>query len=157
MNNQIGVTAFIADVNRRIATNLAQQRSTHAFILEISDAYAFIRLQDWRHPRQFLKQMAGPPPVRFGTTGFKQTIVDDQNPARHYTAFVFVGYWLPTLLAVLVLWVWEILGFFRYRFRWSVRDIRCGYIGIRHGRQVRQHGPAMLAQLIERDLVENGK
>lgn len=156
MNDQTGVTAFIADVKARAATNLAQQRSTQAFIQEISDVYAFIRLQDWRYPLKFLKQMAGPPPVRFGTTGFKRAIVDDQNPARHYTAFVFVGYWLPMPLAVLVLWAWEILGFFRYRFHWSRQDLTCGYIGIRHGRQVRRYGPTVLVQLIERDLVERG-
>lgn len=154
MNEQTSVAAFIADVKIRTATNLAAQQSTRQFILEISDAYAFIRLQDWHRPLQFLKQMSGEPPIKFGITGFKPTIVDDQNPARHYTAFVFVGYWLPAPLAVIVLWAWEILGFFRYRLRWSWRDLECGYIGIRHGRQVRRQGPAVLAQLIERDLVE---
>ena len=154
MNEQTGVAAFIADVQTRTAKSLAAQRPTHAFILEISDAYAFIRLQDWRHPLQFLKQMSGEPPIKFGTTGFKPAIVDDKNPARHYTAFVFVGYWLAMPLAMMVLWAWEILGFFRYGFRWSGRDIECGYIGIRHGRLVRRHGPAVLARLIERDLVE---
>ncbi|MCE7983220.1 MAG: hypothetical protein DYG89_18765 [Caldilinea sp. CFX5] len=154
MNEQPGAAAFIADVKTRTTKSLAEQRSTRAFILEISDAYAFIRLQDWRRPHRFLKQMAGEPPIKFGTTGFKRAIVDDQNPARHYTAFVFVGYWLSAPLAVMVLWAWEILGFFRYRFRWSWRDLQCGYIGIRHGRLVRRHGPSVLAPLIERDLVE---
>jgi hypothetical protein len=155
MNDQTGAAAFIADVQTRTAKSLATQRPTQAFILEISDAYAFIRLQDWRRPLHFLKQMSGEPPIKFGTTGFKRTIVDDQNPARHYTAFVFVGYWLSAPLAFFVLWAWEILGFFRYRFHWSWRDLECGYIGIHHGRLVRRHGPAVLAPLIERDLVED--
>lgn len=154
MKEQTGAAAFVADIKARTATCMAEQRSTREFILEISDAYAFIRLQDWRRPFRFLKQMAGEPPIKFGTTGFIPTIVDDQNPARHYTAFVFVGYWLPIPLSVLVLWAWEILGFFRYHYRWSQRDLACGYIGIRHGRLVRRHGPTVLAGLIERDLLE---
>lgn len=149
-----GVSAFIADVKARAARSIEQSCSTRDFILEISDAYAFIRLQDWRRPLRFLKQMAGTPPITFGTAGFKCTIVDDENPARHYTAFVFVGYWLPTPLAFLVLWAWEILGFIRYRWRWSSRDMQCGYIGVHHGRQVRKQGTAVLADLIAQDLVE---
>jgi hypothetical protein len=149
-----GVSAFMADVKARAAKNMEQGRTTRDFILEISDAYAFIRLQDGRRPLQFLKQMAGAPPLLFGTAGFKRSIVDDENPARHYTAFVFVGYWLPTPLAFLVLYAWEILGFIRYHWRWSANDMACGYIGIRHGRQVRKQGATVLVGLIERDLVE---
>lgn len=154
MKEQRGVAAFITDVKARTARSTATGQSATQFILEISDAYAFIRLQDWRTPLRFLQQMAGEPPVQFGTRGFKRRIVDDKNPARHYTAFVFIGYWLPTPLAHLVLWAWEILGFVRYRGKWSQPDIRCGRLGIRHGRQVRQHGPEVLAGLIERDLAE---
>lgn len=152
MSKQTGVAALITDVKARAAKTVAEDRRTREFILEIGDAYAFIRLADWRHPIQFLAQLAGAPPVRFGTKGFKRAIVDDQNPARHYTAFVFVGYWLPTPFALLVLWAWEILGFFRYGWHWSPADMRCGRIGIRHGRQVRRQGPTVLADLIARDL-----
>lgn len=147
-----GIAAFINDVEKRVAKHLAEQRPPHDFILEIGDAYAFIRLTDWRRPLQFLRQLAGEPPIRFGTTGFKRALVDDQNPARHYTAFVFVGYWLPTPLALLVLWAWEVLGFFRYGGKWSEGDMRSGRIGIGHGRQVRRHGPTVLADLIRHDL-----
>ncbi|MEZ4729101.1 MAG: hypothetical protein R3E79_18360 [Caldilineaceae bacterium] len=152
MKEQTGVVALMADVKTRAAQGSATGSTTRAFILDIADAYAFIRLEDWRHPRRFLQQMAGAPPITFGTQGFRRALVDDQNPARHYTAFVFVGYWLPIPFAVLVLWAWEILGFFRYRGHWSQPDIRNGYIGIRHGRQVRQHGPTILADLIEQEL-----
>lgn len=154
MKEPTGIAAFLTDVNARATQAGITGCSTSAFILDIGDAYAFIRLRDWRRPLQFLKQMAGAPPLQFGTAGFNPAIVDDKNPARHYTAFVFVGYWLPTPLALLVLWAWEILGFLRYHGRWSRRDIRCGRIGIRHGRQVRRHGPRVLADLIERDLAE---
>lgn len=152
MKEQSGAAAFIADVKSRATRSMTAGQSTTQFILEIGDAYAFIRLADWCTPLRFLKQMAGAPPLQFGARGFKQSIVDDKNPARHYTAFVFVGYWLPTPLALVVLWAWEILGFVRYHGKWSQPDMRCGRLGIRHGRLVRQQGPSVLAGLIERDL-----
>jgi len=152
MARQQGIEAFLADIKRRVNDLQQQGRGTDDFIREISDRYAFIRLHDIGRPRQFLRQLAGEPPLKFGTTGFRRDLVDDKNPARHYTAFVFVGYWLPLVLAIPVLWAWEILGFIRYGGHWSQADIRNGYIGLRHGRQVRQHGAAILPQLIERDL-----
>ena len=112
-----GVDDFIAEIRKRAETVGSQRRDCNRFIREIADDYAFIRLDDISHLRKFLVQMAGAPPVRFGTDGFNPTIVDDHNPARHYTAFVFVGYWLPGILAVAMLWLWEILGYVRYNFR----------------------------------------
>ena len=147
-----GVDGLISDVRRRAAGLSRDRHQTNQFVLHIAEDYAFIRLQDVTRLRKFLGQMAGAPPIRFGTQGFRPAIVDDSNPARHYTAFVFVGYWLPALPAILTLWIWEIAGYFRYHFRWSANDIRCGLIGIRHGRLVRRHGPGILAQLIARDL-----
>ena len=123
-------------------------------MLRISEDYAHIRLQDLWHPLRFFKQMAGKPPVQFGTEGFRKELVDDYAPARHYTAFVFTGFWLSYPLAVAALWGWELLGFVRYGGKWSKNDMRMGYVGIRHGRQVRRYGPAILPQLIRRDLVE---
>ncbi len=148
---QKGFAAFLDDLNAQLAA--AQQRgdSTHAFILQIAERYAYIRLADIKQPLRFLKQLSGKPPHCFGTAGFRRTIVDDEEPARHYMAFVFVGYWLPTLLAVPVLWAWEILGFFRYG-HWSQPDMRSGYLGIRHGRAVRKAGATLLPTLIQRDL-----
>lgn len=157
MANQEGIAALLADVNRRVRQAEKEGRSTADFVGEISEYYAFIRLSDLRYPRQFLRQLAGDPPLKFGTIGFRRELVDDQNPARHYTAFVFVGYWLPLLVAIPVLWAWEVLGFFRYGGHWSQPDIRNGYIGLRHGRQVRRHGAAILPQLIARDLDGRGQ
>ncbi|MDQ3248976.1 MAG: hypothetical protein M3Q45_07155 [Chloroflexota bacterium] len=151
-NRPGGFATFLADVERCVAAAAPGWTGTQQFVCAISDCYAFIRLQDLRHPVRFLRQAAGDPPMQFGTDGFNPTIVDDKNPARHYTAFVFVGFWLPLILAVLVLWLWEILGFLRYGFRWSANDIRCGYVGIRHGRQVRRGGPGVLPALVRRDL-----
>ena len=156
MAHKEGIEAFLADVNQRVRQVEEQGRSTNDFMSEIGERYAFIRLHDLNRPHQFLRQLAGEPPLKFGTTGFRRELVDDQNPARHYTAFVFVGYWLPLPLAIGVLWAWELLGFFRYRGHWSQPDIRNGYIGLRHGRQVRRHGAAVLPELIARDLDGRG-
>ncbi len=150
------MAAFLADVEQCVAAAPPGWAGSKQFIRIISDRYAFIRLADLKHPLRFLKQAEGNPPIQFGTHGFKATIVDDKNPARHYTAFVFVGFWLPTLLATLVLWIWEILGFIRYGGQWSSNDMRCGQVGIQHGRLVRRDGPAVLPGLIKRDLAEDG-
>lgn len=150
-----GFDGFVADVRQRVKATTPDWKGTKHFILEIADCYAFVRPRDIVHPLRFLKQAAGQPPLQFGVQGFRKSLVDDENPARHYTAFVFVGFWLPTLLAMFVLWTWEILGFFRYRFKWSQPDIRSGMIGIRHGRAVRRSGAYILPDLIVRDLGEN--
>jgi len=149
-----GYNAFLQDLNKQIKAAEEEKQSTKEFIEQIADRYAYIRLADLHRPIQFLKQLSGKPPVRFGTAGFRAAIVDDQEPARHYTAFVFVGYWLPLILAQPLLWAWEILGFFRYG-HWSQPDIRSGNLGIRHGRAVRKAGPAVLPTLIQRDLSEH--
>lgn len=149
-----GFAHFYADLSQRVEWALEAQTPSRRFVLEISDVYAFIRLRDLRRPLQFFKQLSGEPPLKFGTQGFKMSLVDDKHPARHYTAFVFVGYWLPAALALLTLWAWEILGFVRYGGHWSQPDLRCGIVGIRHGRRVRRYGPGVLPGLIKRDLAE---
>lgn len=145
-----GVDAFIADVSRRAAA--ARANSTFRFILDISADYAYIHLHDAWHPVRFLSQLASAPPVQFGTAGFERALVDDDAPARHYTAFVFIGFWLPKRLSTCVLWGWEILGFFRYGGDWSSPDIRMGRVGIRHGEFVRRYGPTVLPGLIAAEL-----
>jgi hypothetical protein len=143
-----GIDPFIAFVcaqaGRAMRGHATQRQCVHA----IADQVAYLRLGDLWDPLRFLSQLAGEPPMRFGTTGFDPSVVDDQNPARHYLAFVWVGYWLPGYLAMLVLWMWEILGFVRYGGVWSWPDIRSGQIGIRHGRLVRRYGVVVLPGLI---------
>lgn len=156
MTQSKGLSGFIAHVNKRIAETPAGMRGKIAFVLLIGQDYANIRLGDVWQPLRFLKQMAGSPPVQFGQRGFKAELVDDYAPARHYTAFVFVGFWLPYLPAIIVLWLWEVLGFIRYKGHWSPADIRMGYVGIRHGALLRRSQPAVLPRLIERDLGERG-
>jgi len=85
-----------------------------------------------------------------GPSGTKQFIWDI---SERYTAFVFLGFFFAYPLAVIGLWLWEVAGFIRYKGQWSQRDITCGYVGIRHGRQVRKHGPTVLPNLVADDLV----
>jgi hypothetical protein len=154
--NPGGVDAFIADLSRHVAAASPGWAGTVRFMLQIGEAYAFIRLQDLYNPLRFLKQLEGAPPVQFGTEGFHHSLVEpgDANPARHYLAFLFIAFWLPTWLTVPILYAWEILGYLRYRFHWSQEDMRSGWIGIRHGRLVRQYGPTILPALVARDLAE---
>ncbi|NJN84327.1 MAG: hypothetical protein HC802_19980, partial [Caldilineaceae bacterium] len=134
----MGVDAFIVHMSATIQRLMQAGASSDRALLVLGEYYANICLRDATRPAQFLKQMAGAPPVGFGIEGFRTDLVDDQNPARHYIAFVFVGYWLPALFAVAVLWMWEMAGFVRYRGHWSQNDIRSGYVGIRHGRLLRK-------------------
>lgn len=147
-----GCTAFLADVRTRVKEATANEMETKNFVLQSARRYSNIDVNDAiRRPKQFLVQISGSPPVCFGTPGFVEKIVDDQEPARHYTAFVFVGYWLPKILAIPVLWAWEFLGMIRYG-HWSQPDVRSGYIGIDHGRAIRKQGFTLWPELIERDL-----
>jgi len=149
-----GVDAFIADVSRQVACTPWNRRGAIQFVRCIGDRYAYIRLQDVWQPLRFLRQMAGDPPVQFGAHGFAAHLVDDPAPARHYTALLFVGFWLPKPLATAVLWLWEGLGFVRYHGHWSQPDMRMGRVGIRHGRLLARYGPTILPALIAADLAE---
>src|SRR5687767_6358620 len=90
-----------------------EQGNTAQVIRRLGEDFAYIRWQDVGKPLTFLRQMAGEPPIRLGTQGFRRDLVDDHNPARHYMAFVVMGYQLPYLLAVAVLYLWEIAGYLR--------------------------------------------
>ena len=124
------------------------------FILRIGEECAGIFSQDVTSPLRFLRQMAGAPPRQFGARGFAPELVDDDNPARHYIAFVFVGFWLPTPLAWVVLYAWEVAGFVRYRGYWSPNDVASGRVGIAHGCWLRRTGPTVLAGLAAAALAE---
>lgn len=146
-----GLDALVDAVERYRTEAKGDSRTV---VRRLGEDFAYIRWQDITNPLRFLRQMAGNPPVRLGVRGFRKDLVDDENPARHYIAFVIVGYWLPRPLADVVLWLWEIAGFVRYGGTWSAPDLASGYVGIRHGRQVRRHGIGVLAGLIRRDLAE---
>ena len=147
-----GFDAFIAYLSTQAQAAPPGFAGSAWYILRVSEDCAYIRLQDMWQPLRFLRQMAGAPPLRFGTGGFSPEHVDDSNPARHYMAFVFVGFWLPPLLGVLVLYAWEIAGFLRYRFQWSPHDVTSGKLGLRHGGIIRTYGPTVHPALVAAEL-----
>lgn len=149
-----GVDALIAGVSAYARQSLRGARSADWFVRTLAEQYAFIKLGDLHRPWRFLRQMAGAPPVQLGADGFRRDLVDDYNPARHYMAFVFIGFYLPGFSAALMLWLWEIASFVRYGGEWSWPDMASGRIGIAHGRLVRRYGPAVLPGLIAGELAE---
>lgn len=149
---QGGLRRFIDEISFYAGQAERGWQSSARFVLRISEVYAYIRPRDLGNPRRFLKQMAGAPPVQLGTDGFRPELVDDRNPARHYVALLFVGFWLPEPLARLALYAWEVAGFIRYRGHWSQADVRCGLVGLRHGKLVRRYGPTVLPALIAAEL-----
>lgn len=154
---ETGIDAFIADTSRLAGRYSLTAGGCREFVLDFCEQAAFIRLADVGRPLRFLRQMAGAPPRRWGTEGFRLGLLDDTNPARHYAAFLFVGYWLPWLAGALFLWLWELAGFLRYGFYWSVPDTRSGFVGLWHGRLLRRYGHTILPSLLARDLWESGQ
>ena len=151
-----GIDALIRAASRYAEDARATGAGTAHVIRRLGEDFAYIRWQDVTRPKTFLAQMAGAPPVKIGTAGFRPELVDDLHPARHYVAFLMVGYWLPVWAAVAVLWLWEAAGFVRYRGTWSWPDIANGRLGIRHGRWVRRCGAVVLPALIASELAERG-
>ncbi len=149
-----GVDAFISGVSALAWRDYITGADTSDFVDELSDRYAYIRLRDVWRPKRFLQQMAGAPPMQLGNSGFRRDLIDDWNPARHYTALLFVGYHLPKWLAMIALYLWEIAGFIRYHGAWSWPDIRSGLLGIQHGRLVRMYGCSVLPSLVAATLVD---
>ena len=144
-----GLAGLIASARRMIAE---ENGNSDRVVRRLSEDFAYIRLQDVWNPYRFLRQMEGNPPIRLGTQGFRQELIDDHNPARHYMAFVAMGYWLPYVLAMVVLYLWEVAGYLRYGFKWSEADMLSGLTGVRHGNAVRHQGIAVLPGLMEKDL-----
>jgi hypothetical protein len=144
MLTESGLDKFVAYLSAQAQAAPPGFAGAAWFILRIGEDCAYIRLEDMWHPRRFLRQMAGHPPLRFGVEGFSLALVDDYHPARHYIAFVFVGFWLPRWLSLFTLYAWEVAGFLRYGFQWSQRDVHCGLVGLRHGAWVRRYGPVVL-------------
>lgn len=144
-----GLAGLIAATRRYI---VEADGDSSKVVRRLGEDFAYIRWQDVGHPYKFLSQMEGNPPLQVGTNGFRHELVDDLNPARHYIAFVAMGYWLPYWLAIVVLYLWEVAGYLRYHFTWSPKDILSGKIGIRHGHRVRHEGVELLPELMAADL-----
>lgn len=153
-SQEMGGVAALIDATRR--TIAEEGGDSGKVVRRLGEDFAFIRWQDATNPYKFLRQMEGEPPIRLGTQGFRRELVDDHNPARHYMAFVAMGYWLPYWLAMVVLYLWEVAGYIRYGFKWSPEDMQSGLTGVRHGNAVRHQGIAVLPGLMERELAEAG-
>ncbi|MBK8048342.1 MAG: hypothetical protein IPK16_15215 [Anaerolineales bacterium] len=147
-----GIDDFISYISAQAALAPPGYPGAAWFILQTCAECANIRLQDLGNLRRFLRQMAGSPPLRFNTAGFRPELVDDRNPVRHYMAFVFVGFWAPNPIGITMLYAWEMAGFVRYGGVWSPRDIACGQVGLRHGALVARFSPAVLPGLIAGEL-----
>lgn len=150
-----GAADFIQVVSEYASQTPPGWQASARFVARLGEEFAFIRLRDLWRPLRFLRQMAGAPPRQFGVVGFHPALVDDFNPARHYCAFVVVGFWLPWALAWLTLGAWEVLGFLRYGGKWSQADWRLGIIGLQHGQRVRRFGARILPELMRQDLLDN--
>lgn len=155
--NATGFDHFVQTVELYASQAPPGWAGTVRFVTRLGADFAHIQPRDVLRPLRFLRQMAGNPPVRFDVAGFRPDLVDDLNPARHYIAFLVVGFWLPSLLALGVLVLWEVAGFVRYRGLWSNDDVRSGLVGLRHGRHVRREGPWALPPLMRADLAADGK
>lgn len=153
---QRGLAAFAEYVAARAAQAPPEWSGAVWFVLRVGEDCANIRLQELWRPWRFLAAAARIPPQRFGPAGFDHRLVDDHLPVRHYVAFVFVGFWLPPLLAQATLYAWEVAGFVRYGFQWSAPDLRLGKVGLRHGMLINRFGPTVLPSLLARDLAAHG-
>ena len=153
-DSEPGIDALIAAASQVSVEARAAGAGSGQVIRRLGEDFAFIRLQDVGRPRRFLRQMAGAPPIRIGSRGFRAKWVDDAHPARHYVAFLVMGYWLPGWAATLVLWLWETAGFVRYGGKWSWPDIASGALGIRHGRLARRTSAVVLPALMASELAE---
>jgi hypothetical protein len=156
LHGEQGIDALIHAASRYADEARTAGAGTADVIRRLGEDFAYIRRQDVMRPKTFLRQMAGAPPVRIGTQGFRADLVDDAHPARHYVAFLVMGYWLPHWAAVVVLWLWEAAGFVRYHGAWSWPDIANGRLGIRHGHIVRRYGAVVLPALLASELAEKG-
>jgi len=80
----------------------------------------------------------GDPSVFFGASGFRDVWVDDDNPARHYAAYVVAGFQLGVAAGTTIAVGRELPG--ACRVGCSARDVALGMIGASHGDQLRSVG-----------------
>jgi len=137
--------ASLADLAQR------EGRRPAWYLLALARQCANVDFRRMRRPLRFWRMLRQEPPVCFGPRGFRTSLVDDFHPARHYSAFLLVGFFLPGPAARAFGWLWEwaegiVLGQF------SPRDVGLSRLAIRHGRAVRRRGPAVLPALIQADL-----
>jgi hypothetical protein len=145
---------FIQYVEQLIGQAAREGRRPTWVMTTLARRCANIDLRRLRRPLHFWRSLRQLPPVRFGRSGFRAALVDDYHPARHYCAFLAVGFFLPTFLAIPFarLWEWaEGVVFGEY----SRRDVDLSVLAIRHARVIRRSGIEHLPALIRRDLCQS--
>ena len=148
-----GCHGFIEYVENLIERAAEEQRRPAWIMGTLARECANVDLRRLRRPLRFWHSLRELPPVRFGRDGFRRALVDDYHPARHYCAFLALGFFLPAWLAVPFarLWEWaEGVVFGEY----SPRDVALSELAIRHASALRRAGIDELPALIRRDLCQ---
>jgi hypothetical protein len=78
---------------------------------------------------------------QFGSSGFRSDLVDDANPARHYVAYLAVGFQKGGLPGAAIAVARELPGICGGGC--SAQDIRLGVIGANHGASLRPNAQAI--------------
>ncbi|MBI3941676.1 MAG: hypothetical protein HY326_01565 [Chloroflexi bacterium] len=153
-NDARGAAGFVERVHIYERLSSQHAKPSNWFIDTLSRQFAGVDPADWWRPWRWLRAMgSAQPPEDVGSAGFRPDLVDDDRPARHYIAFVMAGYHMPYLLGSILMYAWEILGRIRYG-SFSTKDILLAEIGLKHGGAVRRHGPEILTDLIQQDLLD---
>lgn len=151
--NARGAAGLIERVEVYARLSSQHSKSSDWFIDTLSRQFAGLDPADWWRPWRWLHAMGSArPPEDVGAAGFRPEFVDDDRPARHYIAFVMIGYYLPYFLGWIIMYGWEILGRIRYG-TFSNKDVLLAKVGLKHGDMVRRRGPEIVADLIEQDLL----
>lgn len=108
-----------------------QSKSDEEFVKLLGAAVAGIQDGDIFAP-------IGDPPVRFGSSGFRDVWVDDSNPARHYSAYVVAGHQLGVMGGSAIAIGRELPGLCPVGC--SGKDVALGMIGADHGDRLRGVG-----------------
>jgi len=144
---------FVAYVAEQAERAAGERRGARWLALTLAHQCANVDFHLLRRPLHFWRALRQEPPVCFGPRGFRGSLADDFHPARHYSAFLMIGYFLPYALAAAFAWLWEAAeGIFLGGY--SRCDVALSRIAVRHGNILRRQGPAALAPLILRDLCE---
>jgi hypothetical protein len=78
---------------------------------------------------------------QFNASGFNPALVDDNNPARHYTAYLGTGFQKGPVVGAGIAILREFPGICQGGC--SLQDVRLGLIGSSHGSQLGVNGPQM--------------
>lgn len=146
-----GCERFASYVEDLIRQSDAEGRRPAWLMATLAERCANVDLRLLRRPLQFWRSLRRLPPVCFGRSGFRGELVDDYHPARHYCAFLAVGFFLPEWLAFPFATIWEGAEHLVFG-EHSPRDVALSRVAIRHGRLTRREGIDRLPGLIRSEL-----